>query len=293
MKNYLKLMRIKHYIKNLLIFLPIIFSGNAFNFDLSAKAVVGFVIFSLVASIVYIVNDIHDLEYDRNHQIKRNRPLASGVISIRHAWMLISILTFVTIVLTVAVQSTPQVWILLFTYAFINLAYSFGLKNFTLVDISIIVAGFILRVAYGGEIVDVDISSWMYLTVMAMSFYLAFGKRRNELQKNGHSSRSVLKHYSEQFLDKMMYVSLGLTVMFYSMWCVAPNDLIKGDRLIWTVPLVLLICMKYSMDVEGDSSGDPAEVLLGDKVLILLAGLYAALLIFLIYGAQLFNLLGI
>jgi decaprenyl-phosphate phosphoribosyltransferase len=293
MRNYLRLMRIRHYIKNMLIFLPLIFSGNASDYHLLVKVIIGFISFSLAASMVYIINDIYDLEYDRNHETKKSRPLASGAVSTMQALMLAGGLAAVSVALIITVLNSPTTWFLLLSYVLINLAYSFGLKNISLVDITIIVAGFMLRVAFGGAIVSIGISSWMYLTVMAMSFYLAFGKRRNEMHKNGFSSRAVLKHYSVQFLDKMMYVSLGLTVMFYSMWCVTPNDFIKGDRLIWTVPLVLLICMKYSMDVEGDNNGDPAEVLLSDKVLILLVSLFAGQLMLLFYGARLLGILGI
>jgi 4-hydroxybenzoate polyprenyltransferase len=293
MKNYLKLMRIKHYIKNFLIFLPIVFSGNAFDKELAGRSIVGFIAFSISASLIYIINDIHDLEYDKSHPTKKNRPLASGTVSVKYAWILVVLLSFCVVFLNVAILTKPAASVLLIAYIMINLAYSFGLKCYVLIDIIIIVAGYMLRVAFGGAIVSINISNWMYLTVMAMSFYLAFGKRRNEMHRDGMSCREVLKHYSEHFLDKMMYVSLGLTVMFYSMWCVAPNDFIQGDRLIWTVPLVLLICMKYSMNVEGDSSGDPAEVLLGDKVLILLLVLYGALLMVLFYGVRIAGIIGI
>jgi 4-hydroxybenzoate polyprenyltransferase len=265
----------------------LIFSGNLFKYDLLFKASAGFVTFSLVASVIYILNDIRDLENDRLHTDKRNRPLASGAVSVKNALKLIGFLSVVAVGLTTAVLNHPLIWTFLIIYVLINLAYSFGLKNVSLVDITIIVAGYMLRVAFGGVIIGVSISSWMYLTVMAMSFYLAFGKRRNEMQKNGNTARIVLQHYSVQFLDKMMYISLGLTVMFYSMWCVTPNELLKSERLIWTVPLVLLICMRYSMNVEGDSNGDPAEVLFGDKILLLLAGLYGILLMALFYGSRL------
>jgi 4-hydroxybenzoate polyprenyltransferase len=277
----------------MLIFLPLIFAGKAFNLDLMVKAIVGFVSFSFVASVVYIINDIHDLEHDKRHDYKKKRPLAAGEISIKHASFLAFVLTVVAAVLNGLINNSPLTWTVLFTYAFINLAYSLGLKNIPLVDVSIIVAGFILRVTFGGAVVDVPISRWMYLTIMAMSFYLALGKRRNEIQKSGYSARAVLKYYTEDFLDKMMYVSLGLTIVFYSLWCVAPSDATtKSENLIWTVPLVLLICMKYSMNIEGDSSGDPAEVLLGDKTLLLLVFAYGILLIAVFYGLKILTILG-
>jgi decaprenyl-phosphate phosphoribosyltransferase len=293
MKKYLKLMRVKHYIKNMLIFLPIIFSGGVFAPGLFVKVLIGFISFSLVASAVYVVNDIHDMEYDRSHDLKKARPIASGEISIKKAWIMVGALLLAAALLDTIFINIALARVLLAAYFLINVAYSCGLKNIPIIDISIIVAGFILRVGFGGAIIDVKISSWMFLTVMAMSFYLALGKRRNEIKKNKGLSRIVLKYYSEQFLDKMMYVSLGITIVFYSLWCLTPNEVIENsERLIWTVPFFLLICMKYSMDIEGDSYGDPADVLLGDKVLIVMAVLYAALLAALVYGPRIFAVMG-
>ncbi|MDD2483595.1 MAG: UbiA prenyltransferase family protein [Eubacteriales bacterium] len=278
----------------MLIFLPIVFSGKAFDFNLLFKSITGFFAFSLVASIVYIVNDINDLENDRSHPRKKSRPLATGLVSKKQAFTIVGILAFSSIALMALFLNSPLSVALLTLYLIINIAYSFGLKNIPLVDVSIIVAGFILRVEFGGAIIAVPITSWMFLTVMAMSFYLALGKRRNEIQKNGHSSREVLKRYTEQFLDKMMYVSLGLTIVFYSLWCMAPNEVINNsERLIWTVPLFLLICMKYSMDVECDSHGDPAEILYSDKALIGLVLFYGMLLAALVYAPELLKLMGV
>ena len=286
-------MRIKHYIKNMLIFLPIIFSGRVFTPGLSVKVILGFVSFSLVASAVYIINDIHDLDYDKIHDLKKNRPIASGEVSIKNAWIMVGLLIFAAVILNAIFINSIFPWVLLLTYFLINIAYSCGLKNIPIIDISIIVAGFILRVGFGGAIINVRISSWMFLTVMAMSFYLALGKRRNEIKKNKGLSREVLKYYTEQFLDKMMYVSLGITIVFYSLWCLTPNEVImNSERLVWTVPFFLLICMKYSMDIEGDSYGDPADVLLSDKVLIIMSFLYAALLAALVYGPRIFAIMG-
>ncbi|NCB41123.1 MAG: decaprenyl-phosphate phosphoribosyltransferase [Clostridia bacterium] len=284
MKKYFKQMRVKHYIKNMLIFLPIAFSGKMFDFNLLTKVVVGFVTFSLLASVVYIINDICDIAYDQCSNSKKLRPIAAGKISIKQAKMLAILLVVLSIITNLLANNMLLSWIYLVFYFIINLAYSFGLKNIPLIDISIIVTGFIIRVLFGGAIIGVNITNWMYLTVMAMSFYLAFGKRRNEIRRIENNSRLVLKHYTESFLDKMMYVSLTLTLVFYSLWCVSPSNVISSnDNLIMTVPIVLLICMKYSMLVENGSSGDPSEVLLGNKSLMLLVLLYGIFLLNIIY----------
>lgn len=158
-------------------------------------------------------------------------------------------------------DTTFNNYLILAIYFIINIAYSAGLKNVPLLDIVIIVSGFMLRVLFGGSIAHVDISYWMYLTVLSMSFFLALGKRRNEMIKVGNTARNVLKHYTIEFLDKIMYLCLGLTIVFYSLWTVSSSVVAQnGEYMIWTVPIVLLITMKYSMIIEGDSFGDPADV---------------------------------
>jgi hypothetical protein len=232
---------------------------------------------------------------DRNHPIKRYRPIASGEVSITSAWILAVILpgfSAALIYFTVGWQSAS--WLFIGIYIFLNLLYSFGLKNRPLVDIAILVAGFLLRVLYGSAIANIRISNWLYLTVMAISFYLGFGKRRNEILAQGERIRPVLKYYNHNFLDKNMYVSLALTIVFYALWCVDPNtvDRYSNSHIVWTVPLVMLICMKYSLDVEGASLGDPVEVLLGDKLLMVFVGLYAVITFLIIYQNPIMMVLG-
>ena len=276
--NYLKLMRVKHYLKNFLIFLPIIFSNNLFKVDYLVKVIFAFLAFCFTSSIVYIINDIKDREKDRLHFKKKDRPLASNKVSLIEAYILIIVLALVTYVCTMYIHITPYGVILLIIYLLINILYSFGLKNIPLVDIIILVSGFIIRVLYGGAVIGIEVSNWLYLTVMSMAFYLALGKRRNEIN-HSKETRKVLKYYNKEFLDKNMYMCLGLAIVFYSLWTVDINN----SNLIWTVPFVIIICMRYSMIVEGDSDGDPVEVLVKDKILLLMLLLYAVILMLLLY----------
>lgn len=158
-------------------------------------------------------------------------------------------------------------YLYILVYILINLAYSFGLKNIPLVDVTILVFGFLLRVLYGASIINVEVSNWLYLTVISSSFYLGLGKRRNEIKKSGAKSRKVLTYYNEEFLDKNMYMCLALSIVFYSLWCASHTK----PMMIWTVPLVILLCMRYSMDVENDSFGDPVDVMYSDVFLMILA----------------------
>lgn len=274
--DYLKLMRIKHYIKNILIFVPMVFSMSAFDMNILNKVVCGFISFCFISSAVYVINDIKDVDKDRKHIKKKTRPIASGKVSIKEALALMFILFVISILINVFIINDFYCVFIILLYFLLNVGYSFGLKNIPILDVVILVSGFILRVLYGSLAINVELSNWLYLTVMSASFFLGFGKRRNEIIKQGKNSRDVLKYYTKDFLDKFMYVCLVLTIIFYSLWAIDPNSISRfgNDFFIYTVPLVLVIFMKYCLNIEGNSLGDPVDVLTSDKVLTLLVFVY-------------------
>lgn len=285
MKYYLKELRVHHYIKNLLIFTALIFSGNLFNGKNLLNGFLGFAAFCLVSSAVYIINDIFDVEKDRRHPTKCNRPIASGKIPVKNAWITFAVLVAASAAINAFVFN-PFASALLALYLLLNLAYSFGLKNIPIVDVTILVSGFLIRIVYGALITNIQISDWLYLTVIAIAFYFALGKRRNELKSiNSDETRKVLKFYNVGFLDKNMYMCIGLANVFYALWAMEKSAGATDNHrfLIWTFPLVLLILMKYSLNVEGDSDGDPVEVLIHDKILIILCVIYAAVMGLILY----------
>ena len=286
-KEYMKLMRIKHYLKNVLIFLPLVFSGELLDIHNLTNCIVGFIIFSFTSSIVYIINDIKDIENDKKHPIKKKRPLPLGTVSKEEAIILALVLGVIAITLSIFVIGYERIIaiMLLLLYLAINVAYSFGLKKKPIVDIVILVAGFLIRVLYGAVITDIELSNWLYLTVISGAFYMGLGKRRNEILKQGDKSREVLKCYTKDFFDKNMYVCVALCIVFYSLWCVDPTTLLKtgNNLLIWTVPVIMIILMKYSLDIEGDSYGDPVDVIVNDKILLLIVLIYALFMFGIIY----------
>lgn len=285
--KYLKLIRIKHYIKNALIFLPLIFSGMMTNFELFVNTFLGALTFCFLSSTIYIINDIRDIENDRAHPTKRKRPIASGEIPVKTASIIAGILLIISFITNYCVARFDIMpWAYAILYFLLNIAYSMGLKNVPIADIAILVSGFLIRVLYGSVITGIEISNWLYLSVMSMSFYLGLGKRRNELARSSNgSSRKVLKFYTYGFLDKNMYMCLALTVMFYSLWSIDKVTVARtgNSRLIWSVPLLILCCMKYSLNIESNSDGDPVEVILHDKMLIFLSGFLMLFMIAVIY----------
>lgn len=278
MKDILKMLRIQHYIKNILVFIPLFFSRRIFDSFLFFKSVIGFVCFCLISSAVYILNDIQDVENDRKHPKKKNRPIASGRVSIKTGKIVFFCCMIITFFLSVLLLENAGFLFLLF-YFVLNVLYSIGgVKNKPIIDVVTLASGFVLRVIYGGVITNIMVSKWLYLVIISASLFMGLGKRRNELkQKEG--IREVLKYYSEAFLDKNMYVCVTMVNVFYALWAFDSFD----SRLIWTVPVVTVILMKYSFNIEGNSDGDPVDVLLHDKILMALSLFYVICLFVMIY----------
>ena len=231
-------MRFKHCIKNLLILLPLVFNGSLFNTQKTVDTLLGVLSFSFLASSIYIINDIEDCEKDRLHPKKKRRPIASGEVSIKEAIGLLTFALIIAIFLNCLAGANVGSFICLFVYFGLNVIYSKGLKNIPIVDIVILTSGFVIRVIYGGQIANIHISGWLYLTIITASLYLGMGKRRNELGKteDGTATRGVLKYHNFAFLDKNMYMCFGLAEAFYALWAMDTGN----DVMLWSVPLVIM-----------------------------------------------------
>lgn len=292
-KNVIRLLRPKHWIKNVLVLAPLIFSGNLFVIADAVTAAAGWIAFNLIASAVYIFNDIRDKETDKLHEIKKDRPLAAGEISVPAAWSIFSVLVILSLALNFYISPCAPAALLLMLYLVLNILYSCGLKQVPLLDIAILVSGFLIRIFYGAFLIHTTVSVWLYLTVTTMSLYLGLGKRRNELNKQigrNDEIKGVLKLYTPEFLDKNMYMCLTLTIAFYALWAISPVPvlLFHTDTLVWTVPLVILICMRYSLLIESKTYADPVDVLTSDKILLFLVAFYCICMAVLLYGRILF-----
>ena len=288
MKDYIKLIRVKHWIKNILVFSAVFFSGNIFNKSILINIAIAWAIFSMVSSIVYIINDINDIENDRKNPAKQNRPLASGRISVKNAKITVIVLFAITVFLSTVLyrlNNNIYTYIIPLAYLTANIFYSKGLKNLPIIDVVILVSGFVLRVIYGGVTTNIEVSKWLYMMVTFGSFFLAYGKRRNEIKKNGTKARSVLKYYNKDFLDKNMYVALTLAIASYSLWTIDKSTIqrVGNENLFWTIPLVMIIFQQYSLSIEGNSDGDPTEVLLSNKGLLFTAFIYLLSLVVILY----------
>lgn len=278
---YLKQMRIKSWLKNLFVFFPVIFSLGLFEWDRFLQAVVLALSFCLISSAIYVLNDINDVENDRNHAVKKNRPIASGQISFPRAWTLMICLTIAGFGLALSVNLSSLLLIL--AYVVINILYSKWLKTKVVIDCFCIAAGFVLRVMVGGTIVRDGVSDWMFLTVISLSLFMAFGKRRGELHSHGAGrTRDVLGIYEMNFLNGIVFMCAGLTMVFYSLWSISHES-----KLVYTVPIVMFIIIRYLLLVfSGRSEADPTTLILSDKTLIAACGLCGFIMLALLYGTQ-------
>lgn len=289
-RDGLTLMRPWHACKNLLIFLPLFFHGGIFSApEKMAAAAIGFAAFSLSASAIYALNDCRDAPQDRQHPRKKNRPVAAGRISERAALTMALALAVLSAGILLAgrrmIAQFGAAAATLAAYLLMNVCYTvFGLKHVPILDVSIVALGFVMRILFGSFLTGIPVSSWLLLTVMVASYYMSFGKRRNELRALGQNSvRRVLSLYTPEFLTQSTNMFLTLTIVFYALWSVDAQTELRyaQGRAVWSLPLVILILLFYHYDIDTRPDGDPVEIILHDWHLVVLACVYVAMMLLL------------
>jgi 4-hydroxybenzoate polyprenyltransferase len=203
---------------------------------------------------------------------------------VRHARITLGVLAGALLVLVAllgVLENRPSTWAavgLLAVYMALNIGYSYGLKNIPLVDISILASGYVIRVLFGALIIGSAISVWLYLVITLGAYYLGLGKRRNEITgtEKGSETRAVMRFYSHNFLDKNMYMCQALSVVFYALWSIdsATVQKLHTNAFVYTIPLFLIIVLKYSLNIETAADGDPMSIVLHDKMLLFLCAVY-------------------
>ncbi|HVB02730.1 MAG TPA: UbiA prenyltransferase family protein [Chitinophagaceae bacterium] len=269
--SYFKLLRPKDWAKNLFLFIPLFFSGNLFNWIKLEKLAWGFLAFSLIASSVYILNDYRDIEVDRNHPVKCSRPLASGSVSKTVALGIMSVCIIAGFALSLVLRT--KFTFVLGIYFLLNVAYSFGLKNISILDILILAIGFVLRVKAGGILAFVVISQWLIIMVFLLALFMAVGKRRDDVlirMKSGKDMRQSVKGYNLDFLNVCLAIVCAIIIMAYLMYTVSPevNARFGSYRLFYTALFVISGIMRYLQLIYlENNSGSPTKLLFGDRFL--------------------------
>lgn len=289
LKYIIKEMRLKQWTKNAFIFAALVFDRKLLNGSAFIKTFIAFLLFCLLASSVYIINDILDREYDRNHPLKKNRPIASGKLSVSTA--LIFALLFLSIALVGAFFLSKGFLIICAVYFLLNMAYSKWLKHYPLIDVLVIAACFVLRVAAGVSVIEVQrFSPWLYVVMTLLALYLGFGKRRAEMSAlvsdSPQSHRKVLSGYSIDLIDQLITVVSSTTIIAYSLYTFSAPNLPDNYAMMLTIPFVLYGIFRYLYLIKmKNAGGEPEELLLTDHPLqaaIVLWGL-SILVIFYIF----------
>jgi 4-hydroxybenzoate polyprenyltransferase len=283
-------MRPRQWIKNGLLFIPLIFDKQLTNWPALARVVMGFVLFCILSSLVYIINDLMDFEADRNHPLKRLRPIASGRLKVATARLAAVVLALVFFVS--AIWLSPEFVLIGLVYLALNLAYSAWLKHTPILDVMILASFYVLRVGAGVVLINVhQFSPWLYLFTTFLALFLGIGKRRAELYllaDEANSHRKSLEGYSLSLLDQLSLIVSSSAVITYSLYTFSALNLPANHAMMLTIPFVIYGIFRYLYLVHMEQwGGEPEEVLFKDRPLqasILLWGLSVLFIYYLAPG---------
>jgi len=280
-------MRLHQYVKNFFIFLPLFFAMKITDMGLLFSALVAFIAFSLTASAIYIFNDYYDIEEDRQHPKKKDRPLASGVISKPQAIIVMSALFALGFVL-MALLSFKATGILA-VYVVLNIAYSVSLKHISILDINIIAIGFVMRLFVGSVVTDIYLSKWIIIMTFLLALFMALAKRRDDVLiflDSGKRMRKVIDGYNLQFLDTAMAIMASVVIVAYTLYTTSSEveSRLNSEYLYLTVFFVILGIMRYLKIVfVYKNSGSPSKILTSDRFMQLTLLGWASIFIWILY----------
>jgi len=282
----IKSMRPKQWTKNVFVWAALVFDRKLFQTEYLLPTLAGFVIFCLLSSAVYLINDLVDIERDRLHPVKRNRPLASGQLPKSAA--IIAAVLIVAIFVPAAFALNAAFGVISLAYLLLMVAYSFYLKNYVILDVMTIAAGFVLRVAGGVVLVNVErFSPWLYICMTLLALFLGFSKRRHELAllaEDANNHRAILDQYSLRFLDEMINVVASSTVIAYSLYTFFAPNVPANHTMMLTIPFVLYGIFRYLYLIHiKQQGGSPEELLLKDKPFFLNVLLFGIAVIVIMY----------
>ncbi len=287
---FVQQIRLRQWTKNLVIFAGVIFAHQFTDRQEVTRAALGFFAFCLLASAIYVLNDLIDLDMDRVHPKKKHRPLASGRISIPAAWLMMLVLF--------AAGGVLSIWLgrrfsmVAGGYLSLNVLYTLALKRIVMIDVLAISIGFVLRAVAGVAVLTrpVDLSPWLLLCTFFLALFLAVGKRRHErvlLQNQAEQHRKTLAEYPPELVDQLIPVVTAATVISYAIYTVSPSTVerVGGPELVYTVPLVVFGIFRYLYLVfRRMQGGSPSEVLLTDVPTVVNVVLWLAVVVWVLYG---------
>jgi 4-hydroxybenzoate polyprenyltransferase len=284
--NLLKTMRPKQWPKNVFIFTALVFDEKLFTPAPLLKTIATFILFCLTSSAVYLINDLADIEKDRQHPTKRLRPLPSGQLKRSVAIAAAVLIPLITMPLFFLLD--PHLGLIALVYLLMMITYSFVLKNIVILDVLTVAAGFVLRVAAGAVVVEVErFSPWLYICATLAALFIGVGRRRHELillAENANEHRASLNEYSLPLLDEMISVVASATVIAYSLYTFSAPNLPPNHAMMLTIPFVLYGIFRYLYLIHvKNQGGTPEEIFLRDLPIITALGLWAVAVIAVLY----------
>jgi 4-hydroxybenzoate polyprenyltransferase len=282
----LKTMRPKQWAKNVFLFVALVFDRKLTNIEAISHTIAGVIIFSLIASVVYIINDIVDLDADRQHPTKRKRPIAAGELPINYALFCAALI--VLIAFPAAYFLSPGFALIAFIYLSLNLAYSSWLKHMVLIDIIVLASFYVIRVAAGVALIDVvRFSPWLYVFTTFLALLIGTGKRRAELSllaEGANNHRRVLDGYTLDFLDHLITLASGMTIITYSLYTFSAPNLPENHSMMFTIPFIIYSIFRYQYLLQvKDTGGAPEDIVLSDRPLQGAIALYGFTVLLIFY----------
>jgi 4-hydroxybenzoate polyprenyltransferase len=281
-------LRPRQWLKNGFVLAPLVFAGRLTQLDDVVRVGIAFVVFCLISSAGYLVNDVADIESDRVHPVKRRRPIAGGLITIREARVAASVL--IVAGLAIGVSLGFRFVGVAGAYVVLTVAYSLVLKQFAIIDALAIAAAFVLRSAGGAAAIDVSMSPWLYLATVLIALFLAFGKRRSEIATLGAdagSHRDNLNEYTPQLLDQLISITAAASLITYGLYTFYAGNLPANHSMMLTIPFVVCGLFRYLMLIQRrDLAAAPEEAILRDVPLLLNLALWAACAVAILYWVK-------
>ena len=282
----IKTMRPRQWPKNIFVFAPLVFDKQLLIPNAFLRTAAGFVLFCMISSAVYIFNDLTDIEADREHPVKKNRPIPSGKLPLGTAWAAGILLVSVAII--VGYLLSPPFAMVVAAYFLLNLAYSKWLKHILILDVLILAACFVLRVGAGVTMIHVErFSPWLYVVMTLLALYLGFGKRRAELallSNDAGSHRKVFDNYTIPLLDQYIMIVSGTTIVAYSFYTFSAPNVPANHTMMLTIPFVVYAIFRYLYLVQiKHAGGAPEEILLSDRPLQIALVLWALVVLAVFY----------
>ncbi|MBP5258031.1 MAG: decaprenyl-phosphate phosphoribosyltransferase [Prevotella sp.] len=290
MKNYIRLIRPKQWMKNVFVLLPLFFGGALLKAGVLWAGLITFLAYSFTASAVYCINDIVDAPADRRHPVKCNRPIASGAVSVRQAFGIMAVLLILAAVMILLLpDKRMEVAVVILFYFVLNVAYCAKLKQYAILDVCIVSFGFVLRILAGGIATGVYVSKWLVLMTFLLTLFLSFAKRRDDvlrMNNTGEPPRKNTIRYNITFINQAITITGSVMLVCYIMYTVSPEVVANfhTDYLYLTTVFVLLGLLRYiQITVVDEKSGDPTKVVLQDRFVELIIVAWVLSFLFIIY----------